>query len=321
MIQTLSAIGILVSLVTCAMGQGLDDHYKLGPDSLPQEGVPQGEINGPHAIPSKAFPGTQHTYWVYVPAQYKDDVPASLMVFQDGQAFINDEGQLRARHVLDNLIHRREIPVMIAVFINPGRTTEQPEPNPKEWGDKTTNRPEEYNSLDDRYARVIIDELMPELAKSYNIAPEAERHGIGGVSSGAIAAFTVAWERPDEFSKVLSIVGSFTNIRGGHVYPEKVRESDKKPIRVFFQDGRNDNRGTRHGTVDYDPTWDWFLQNVRLVEAMTEKGYDINYSWGIGLHGSAQGGAMLPEMMRWLWRDHGVSTDPNDTIERSFNKP
>ena len=315
--------GFVVALLLASVssGQGLDDFYKLGPDSLPQEGVPQGKINGPHVLPSEAYPGTQHTYWVYVPAQYNAEVPASLMVFQDGQAFINEKGQLRARHVLDNLIHRREIPVMIAVFINPGRTSEQPEPTPKDWGDKSTNRPEEYNSLDDRYARVIIDELMPELAKSYSIAPEAERHGIGGVSSGAIAAFTVAWERPDQFSKVLSIVGSFTNIRGGHVYPEKVRASEKKPIRVFFQDGRNDLRGTRRETAEYDPTWDWFLQNVRLVEAMTEKGYDINYSWGIGLHGSAQGGAMLPEMMRWLWRDHGASTDPGDAVERGFNVP
>ncbi len=301
--------------------QGLDDFYKLGPDSLPQEGVPQGEINGPHVLPSTIFPGTQHTYWVYVPAQYDAEKPASLMVFQDGQAFIREDGPLRARHVLDNLIHRREIPVMLAVFINPGRKPEQPEPTMESWGDQTTNRVEEYNSLDDRYARVLIDELMPELRKKYNISTEAKDHGIGGVSSGAIAAFTVAWERPDQFSKVLSIVGSFTNIRGGHVYPEKILESEKKPFRVFFQDGRNDLRGTRGETQKYDPNWDWFLQNVRLVEAMTEKGYDINYSWGIGLHGSAQGGAMLPEMMRWLWRDHGASTDPEDKVERSFNVP
>jgi enterochelin esterase family protein len=266
------------------------------------------------------FPGTQHTYWVYVPAQYDPAEPASLMVFQDGQAFKDEEGPLRAHHVLDNLIHRREIPVMIAVFINPGRTPEQPEPTLNNWGDRNTNRPTEYNSLDDRYARVIIDELLPALSERYNLSTDPERRGIGGVSSGAIAAFTVAWQRPDQFQKVLSIVGSFTNICGGHVYPEQVRASEKKPIRVFFQDGRNDNRGRRRGGA-YDEKWDWFLQNVRLVEALTEKGYDVNYCWGIGLHGSKQGGAMLPEMMRWLWRDHGVSTDPNDTVERSFNVP
>lgn len=299
--------------------QGMDDFYELGPDSLPHDGVPKGTIDGPHVLPSEVFPGTQHTYSVYVPAQYDPNVPASLMIFQDGHAFMQEDGPVRAQNVMDNLIHRREIPVMIGVFINPGRTPEQPEPNPSDWGDRTTNRPDEYNSLDDRYARVIIDELLPVLYARYNISKDPQQHGIGGASSGAIAAFTVAWERPDQFSKVLSIVGSYTNIRGGHVYPEKVRTTDKKPIRVFFQDGRNDNRGRRRGGK-YDETWDWFLQNNRLVEAMTDKGYDINYSWGIGLHGQAQGGAMLPEMMRWLWRDHGVSTDPEDAVERSFNR-
>ncbi len=300
--------------------QGLDDFYKLGPDSLPQEGVPQGELNGPHVLPSKAFPGTQHTYWVYVPAQYDPEKSASLMIFQDGQAFVKEEGgPLRARHVLDNLIHRREIPVMIAVFINPGRKPEQPEPTMDDWGDKTTNRADEYNSLDDRYARVIIDELMPVLKEKYNISPDAKDHGIGGVSSGAIAAFTVAWERPDQFSKVLSIVGSYTNIRGGHKYPDIIRENEKKPIRIFLQSGRNDNRGERRGK--YDPEWDWFLQNNRMVAALSEKQYDMTYTWGIGNHGSQQGGAILPEMMRWLWRDHGASTDPENKVERSFNVP
>ena len=131
-----------------------------------------------------------------MPAQYDKAVPASLMIFNDGQAFKNMEGDVRAPNVLDNLIYRREIPVMLAVFINPGRTPDQPEPTPQEWGDRTTNRPTEYNSLDDKYARVIVDELMPVLYKEYNISKDPERHGIGGASSGAIAAFTVAWERP-----------------------------------------------------------------------------------------------------------------------------
>lgn len=300
--------------------QRMDDFYQLGPDSLAQEGVPHGKIVGPHVLPSEVFPGIQHTYWVYVPEQYDPKVPASLMIFQDGHAFKQEDGPVRAQNVMDTLIHRREIPVMIGVFINPGRTPEQPEPNPSAWGDGTTNRVEEYNSLDDRYARVIIDELLPKLYAEYNISKDAERHGIGGASSGAIAAFTVAWERPDQFSKVLSLIGSFTNIRGGHVYPEKVREAERKPIRVFFQDGRNDLRGRRRGG-EYDETWDWFRQNVRLVNALTEKDYDINYCWGIGEHNQSHGGAMLPEMMRWLWRDHGVSTDPEDQVERSFNFP
>jgi enterochelin esterase family protein len=190
---------------------------------------------------------------------------------------------------------------MIGVFINPGRRPDQPEPNASEWGDRTTNRPTEYNTVDDKYARVIADELMPVLNKDYNIAKDPERRGIGGASSGGIAAFTVAWERPGEFRKVLTIVGSFVNLRGGNVYPDIVRKSDKKPIRVFLQDGRNDNRN----------------QNVRLMQALTDKGYDVNYAWGMNRHGQKMGGPILPEMMRWLWRDHAVSMDPNDMVERS----
>jgi enterochelin esterase-like enzyme len=301
--------------------QGNDDFYHLGPDSLPHEGVPHGEIVGPLYLPSEAYPGTQHTYFVYVPAQYDKAKPAALMVFQDGHAFMNLEGEARVPYVVDNLIHRREIPVMLCVFINPGRTPEQSEPTAQEWGDRGSNRPQEYNALDDKYARVICDELLPELAKTYNISKNPEDRGICGCSSGAIAAFTVAWERPDEFRKVLSIVGSFTNIRGGHEYADIVRESEPKPIRVFLQDGRNDNRQRRRGGRAYDETWDWFLQNVRLKDALTEKGYDVNYSWSIGQHGLKAGGVMIPEMMRWLWRDHAMSTDVNDEVERAFNAP
>ncbi|MDQ6678555.1 MAG: alpha/beta hydrolase-fold protein [Acidobacteriota bacterium] len=316
----------LAGMVTLALAQeppkapNPDAHYQLGPDSMPQEGVSKGEIRGPFNLPSKAYPGTSHTYWVYVPAQYDPTVPASLMIFNDGQAFKAADGDARAQNVMDNLIYRREIPVMIGVFINPGRSPDQPEPTPRDWGDRNTNRPTEYNTLDDRYARVIVDELLPVLYKDYNISRDPEQHGIGGASSGAIAAFTVAWQRPDEFRKVLSIVGSFVNLRGGNVYPELVRKADKKPIRVFLQDGRNDNRGVR-GDGNYDQTRDWFFQNVRLMQALTEKGYEVNYAWGMNKHGQKMGGAILPEMMRWLWRDHTVSTDPANSLERSFNEP
>ena len=295
--------------------------YELGPMSLPHDGVPKGEIRGPFVIPSKAYPGTQHTYWIHVPAQYDAAVAASLMIFQDGQAFKDMNGVVRAPNVLDNLIYLREIPVMITVFINPGRTPEQPEPTPSDWGDRSTNRPTEYNTLDDKYASVIVDELMPVLYKEYNIAKEPDRHGIGGASSGAIAAFTVAWQRPNEFRKVLSVVGSFVNLRGGDAYPDIIRQSEKKPIRIFLQDGRNDNRGVGRSGGNYDQRRDWFYQNVRMVQALTEKGYDVNYAWGLNTHGQRMGGPMLPEMMRWLWRDQPVSTDPTDQVERSFNAP
>src|SRR5450631_976287 len=255
-----------------------DIHYKLAVDAIPEEGVPKGEMKGPFTLPSKAYPGTQHTYWVYVPAQYDAAAPASLMIYNDGQAFMNPEGDVRAQNVMDNLIYRREIPVMLSVFINPGRTPEQAEPSPQTgWGDGTTNRGTEYNTPDDKYARVITEELMPVLNKDYSISKDPEQHGIGGSSSGAIAAFMVAWERPNDFRKVFSNVGSFTDIRGGYVYPDRVLKSDKKPIRVYFCARRNYNR-----TVD--PNHDWFYQNVRLMRALTEKGNDVNYAFGMNLH-------------------------------------
>jgi enterochelin esterase family protein len=316
-------IGLVFSILLLGSNvhaQGTDAFYKLGPDSLEQEGVPHGKIVGPITLPCKVYPGTAHTYWVYVPAQYDKSKPASLMIFNDGQAFKNEKGDIRAQNVLDNLIHRRELPVMIGVFINPGKTPEQPEPNPKEWGDRTTNRPTEYNTPDDKYARIICDELLPALNKDYSLSKDPEQRGIGGASSGAIAAFMVAWERPNEFRKVASLIGSFTNLRGGHVYPERVLAADKKPIRIFFQDGRNDNRGVGKGGK-YDLTRDWFQQNVRLVDALTKKGYDVNNVWGIGGHSTKHGGAILPDMMRWLWRDQPVSTNANDSVERSLNRP
>jgi enterochelin esterase family protein len=169
---------------------------------------------------------------------------------------------------------------------------------------------------------VIVDELMPALYKEFNLSKDPERHGIGGASSGAIAAFTVAWERPDAFRKVMSMIGSFVNLRGGHAYADIVRKSEKKPLRIYLQDGRNDNRGRgREETTAYDETRDWFAQNVRLMRALSDKGYDLNYTWGIGRHGHKQAGAIMPDMLRWLWRDHPVSTDPNDQRERSFNEP
>jgi enterochelin esterase family protein len=297
-----------------------DSFYHLGPDSLAQPGVPKGEIRGPFTLKCNVYPGTQHTYWVYVPAQYDPKIPAALMIFQDGQAFKDENGGTRAQNVMDNLIFRREIPVMLGVFINPGRTPQQTEPSPKAgWGDGFTNRGVEYNTPDDKYAKIITEELLPALEKDYNISKDPEMRGIGGASSGAIAAFMVAWERPNAFRKVLSIVGSFTNIHGGDVYTDRVLASRKKPIRIYLCDGRNDNRGIRNGV--YDQRWDWFYQNVRLKDALVKKGYDVNFTWGMNNHGQAFGGAILPDMMRWLWRDGPVSTDPNDAIERDFRHP
>ena len=286
-----------------------DAFYELGPDSLVRRGVPKGKVAGPFTLPSTAFPGVDHDYWVYVPAQYDGKTEVSLMVFNDGATYLQADGYYRAVNVLDNLIYRRELPLMIAAFIDPGKFR----------ADGKSNRQPEYDPVTDRYSHVIVDELLPKLYAEYRISHEPDRHGIGGWSSGAIAAFTVAWERPDQFRKVLSGIGTYVDLAGGHVYPEKVMTSDRKPLRIFMIDGRNDNRGINADGA-YDPTRDWFYQNVRLKDALVAKGYDVNYAWGMGVHSHDMGGAMLPEMMRWLWRDHPVSVDPHDTVERSFRK-
>src|SRR5688572_9503485 len=194
----------VIATAPTASAAPTDDVYKLGPDSEYQPGVPQGKIEGPLTLESKSvYPNTTRNYWVYVPAQYDPAKPASLMVFQDGHAFVGLEGDYRIPHVFDNLIHRREMPVTIGVFINPGHTAEQKEASDADWGDGTTNRAVEYNALDDRYSKLIVDELLPAVAKDYNISPNPEDRAIAGASSGAICAFTVAWHRPDQFRKVI----------------------------------------------------------------------------------------------------------------------
>jgi enterochelin esterase family protein len=324
-------------------GPNYDAFYQLGPDSLPQPGVPHGTLVGPTTLPTQVYVGPVptstrqngassltalsaaaatpmhyvHGYWVYVPAQYDPSKPAALIVFNDGQPMMAPRGDIRAINVIDNLTWRREIPVAITVFLDPGRPAGTPEPDlSRDWGDNTTLRPWEYQWLDDNYPRVVCDELLPVITSQYNISPDPEMHAIMGASSGAIAAFTVAWQRPNTFRKVISIVGSFTHIRGGagDSYPELVAAADKKPIRVFFQDGVNDNRTA-------NLTGDWHYQNVRLINALTQKGYDVNYSFGIGVHGQKQGGAILPDMMRWLWRDYPRDFDVKNVVERSFNGP
>ena len=309
---TLTSLALVLVLQVAEAQRGprpqpdFDAFYTLGPDSLVRRGVPKGQVLGPFTLATSVYEGVEHDYWVYVPAQYDGETEVSLMVFNDGETYLRPDGYYRAVNVLDNLIWRGELPVMIAAFIDPGVLA----------ADGSSVRQQQYDPVDDRYSRVIVDELLPRLHADYRIARDPERRGIAGWSSGAIAAFTVAWERPDQFRKVLSGIGTFVDLSGGHVYPELVRASDPKPIRIFMIDGRNDNRGLRDD--EYDETRDWFYQNVRLKDALVEKGYDVNFSWGIGVHSHDMGGAMLPEMMRWLWRDHPVSTDPRDMQERAF---
>ncbi|MFN3650677.1 MAG: alpha/beta hydrolase [Armatimonadota bacterium] len=270
--------------------------YELGPDSFPQEGVPKGTLEGPLPFKSQVLAGTVRRYWTYVPAQYRPEKPACVLVFQDGQRATNPNGVLRVQNVLDNLIHRKEMPVTIGIFITPGHRGEE---YPEELGLRNpNNRSVEYDSLGDAYARFLVEEMLPEVGKRYNLTKDPEGRAIGGASSGAICAFTVAWERPNEFRKVISLIGSFTNLRGGHVYPELVRQSEKKPIRIYLQDGIHDNRSPNR------PDRDWYLQNQAMVAALKEKGYDLESVFGEGGHSDDHGGSLLPEIMRWLWRDY-----------------
>lgn len=270
--------------------------YRLGPDSRPQEGVPRGKLEGPFLFRSQILTGTTRKYWIYVPAGYTKDKPACVLVFQDGQRAINPDGVLRVPTVLDNLIHKKEIPPTIGIFVTPGHRGQE---YPEGLGMKNpNNRGVEYDSLGDAYARFVVEELLPEVGKRYRLTDDPEGRAIGGASSGAICAFTVAWERPDAFRKVVSLIGSFTDLRGGHVYPDLVRKEDKKPIRIFVQDGIYDNRNP------VNPRRDWYLQNKAMVAALEERGYDVRYVVGEGGHSDDHGGSLLPDILRWIWRDY-----------------
>ncbi|HET6880535.1 MAG TPA: alpha/beta hydrolase-fold protein [Pirellulales bacterium] len=265
------------------------DNYAPGPDSQRQPGVPQGKVTQ-HFWKSNVFADTERNYWTYVPAQYSSTEPAALMVFQDGGGYVNETGDFRVPIVFDNLIARQEMPVTIGLFINPGQIPPK-EPN----GKPQSNRSFEYDTLSDQYARFLLEEMIPEVAKEYKLADDASARAICGISSGGICAFTVAWERPDAFSKVLSHVGSFTNIRGGHVYPALIRQAEKKPIRVFLQDGSGD-LDNKFGN--------WPLANQEMAAALKFAGYDYQFIYGEGGHSGKHGGAILPDSLRWLWRDY-----------------
>jgi enterochelin esterase family protein len=200
-----------------------DEQYKLGPDSQPQAGVPQGKVAEFTLDDSKTFPGFTRKWWLYVPAQYDGAKPCALMVFQDGAGYQKRDGAWRVPVVLDNLIHKKELPVMAALFINPGDKPLAPGEEPRKRADgrpaSPRNRSMEYDTLSDAYARFLLDEMLPKVREHVKITDDPAGRGICGSSSGGICAFTVAWERPDAFRKVLSTIGSFTNIRGGGKYP------------------------------------------------------------------------------------------------------
>ena len=307
--------------------------YAHGPDSKPQEGVPKGKLLGPLEFRSKVIANTVRQYWIYVPAQYTDAKPACLLVFQDGQRATNPapNASLRVPQVLENLIHKKDIPVTIGLFITPGQRGDT---YPATIGTgNANNRAQEYDAMSDAYARMLIEEMIPELKKTYNITDNPDGRAIGGTSSGAICAFTVAWHRPDQFRKVISMIGSYTSIGyrpatdgqpmlpGGDLYPTLIRKSPIKPIRIFLQDGSAD-LDNNHGN--------WFLANQQMLAALNfansaasgrggrqggQPGqaapaspppgarYDVKHEWGDGAHSDQHGGTLLPDILRWMFRD------------------
>ncbi|MCR9201855.1 MAG: alpha/beta hydrolase-fold protein [Planctomycetaceae bacterium] len=288
-----------------------DAVYSLGPLSQQTDGVPRGRLTK-HVWESTIFAGTTREYQVYIPAQYDGTQPACLMVFQDGHAYASPTGQLRVPVVFDNLIHSGELPVTICVFVNPGhKGSEQPK---NRW--RASNRSFEYDTLSDQYARFIQRELMPHVIEQFalNISDDPADRAICGASSGGICAFTVAWEHPEWFGKVLSHIGSYTNIRGGHVYPALIRKTEPKPIRVYLQDGSND-LDNEHGN--------WWLSNLQMDKALAFMNYDYLFVAGQGTHSQKHGGAILPDSLRWLWRDHvtgktdkaAATVDPENVYE------
>lgn len=280
-------LNLVVLLVLPFSFVSAQEKYQLGPDSMEQEGVPKGKVTK-HTWKSKVFPGTEREYYVYVPAQYDPKTPACVMVFQDGKWYQDRKGQYRVPTVFDNLIHKKEMPVTIGIFINPGEI--------KNADGKVVhkNRSFEYDTLSDQYARFLEEEILPEVGKKYNLRKDAAGRAICGISSGGICAFTVAWERPDLFSKVLSHVGSFTNIRGGDRYPGIIRKAKVRPIRVFLQAGEKD-LDNQHGN--------WPLANQQMAAALKYRNYDYHFVMGSEGHNGKHGGAIMPESLRWLWRD------------------
>ncbi len=264
--------------------------YPKHPSSIQQPGVPQGSVTKFTWDKSAVFPNTIRDYWVYVPAQYDEDRPSPIMVFQDGENFIRDKGDWRVPIVFDNLIHQGKMPATIGIFINPGHRGDRRDGIPR----RKNNRSVEYDSLGDHYARFLLEEILPEVGKTYRLSDRPEDRAICGNSSGGICAFTVAWERSDAFRKVVSHIGSFVNIRGGHVYPAWIRKTERKPIRIFLQDGLND-LDNRHGN--------WPLANKQMETALAFMDYDYRMVWGNGVHSGKHGGSIFPETLKWLWRD------------------
>jgi enterochelin esterase-like enzyme len=269
------------------------------PDSYARPGVPQGRLSEKLVHVSKLYGGMETNYWIYVPAQYDPAVPAALMVWQDGERYIarNTEeicrlcpSLYRLQEVTDNLIHDKKIPVMIHVFVSPGTLNGKP------------LRSILYDTVSDKYGQFLLEELLPEVYAKYNIRKDAYSRAIQGQSSGGIAAFTVAFNHPENFSRVYTVVGSFVALQwkpgeldGGNIYPFKVRREPKRNLRVWMNDGSEDQEAN---------SGSWPLQNIQLANSLKLKGYDFHFSFGGGSHHAALAASELPQCLTWLWRDY-----------------
>ncbi len=302
-------------LVNGAKFGGRLDLPAFGPLSYLQPGTPSGTLSEKITHTSKIYDGMKSEYWIYVPAQYDPKIPAAVMVFQDGGGYIHREGNNLALNVIDNLIAQKKIPVLICVFINPGDISDSPDTPTyrfvKAYSDKwhrtlkDSMRSTLYDTVSDRYVRYLRDEILADVGAKYNLRKDAYSHAITGLSSGGICSFNAAWQMPDQFSRVLSWIGSFTSIQwkedpqipdGGQDYPDKVLREPHRNIRVWLQDGSEDMENERYGS--------WPLANIRLANALKLKEYDFHFSFGKGTHNSGHGAAEFPEEMIWLWRDY-----------------
>jgi enterochelin esterase-like enzyme len=263
--------------------------YLHGPDSTIRPGVPAGTITAFEWNHSTVYPGTARRFWVYVPAQYAPAEPASLVVFQDGQYYLSHEGEVRGAVVLDNLIHRGDLPVTIGVFVDPGVLEDV------EDADGQKNRNAEYDAFDDRYVRFLLDEIIPEVTERWSVSADPERWAICGGSSGGNCAFTAAWLRPDAFRRVICFLSSFVQMPDGNPYPTLIPEMPRKPLRIFMQAGHRDLGWN-------EPEWNWLSNNLRVAAALAEAAYDVRLVLGDGGHTPNHGGVLLPDALRWVFR-------------------
>jgi sugar lactone lactonase YvrE/predicted esterase len=270
--------------------------YSLGPDSQPQDGAPKGTVTKQTLAAGVFYPGTPHNYAVYVPAQYDAKKPTPFMVFLDGSGYLGDG--IRVPVVLDNLIAKHEVPPMIGIFIDPGVL-----PAVSADAQSRFERVFEYDSLSERYSWFLLEELIPAVAREYNLSTNPDDRGIAGTSTGAVGAFMAAWNRPDQFHRVLSFIGTYVAMKGADQLPALVRKTEPKPIRIFMQDGTQDHivPAEPYGTSF---AGSWPINNRVMYEALEYSGYDARLEMGTEAHNMKQGGAIMPDALRWLWRGY-----------------